>query len=96
MDLHKLIQELCAEKEKLDRAIALLEGLEPPKINLPDSFQRASRRGRKSMDAKERQEVSARMKQYWASRRAQKSVVGYFGSPAPCRRAAVCPGFLPS
>jgi hypothetical protein len=25
------------------------------------------------MDAKERQEVSARMTQYWASRRAQKS-----------------------
>ena len=31
------------------------------------------RRGRKSMDEKAREEVSARMKRYWARRRAEQS-----------------------
>lgn len=57
----KLLQELKAEKEKLEQVIALLEGIVrahgPP---LP-----AKRRGRKFMGAVERQEVSKRMKRYW-------------------------------
>jgi hypothetical protein len=69
MDLYKAIQDLYAEKEKLERVIASLEELQraggvgavipkPPK-----------RRGRKSMSARERREVSERMKKYWEGRR---------------------------
>jgi hypothetical protein len=70
MDLYKAIQELYAEKEKLERVIASLEELQRsggavvPK--LPDT---GHRRGRKSMGTKERQEVSERMKKYWDDRR---------------------------
>ena len=69
MDLYKAIQNLYAEKEKLEHVIASLEELQrtvgaPPAI--PNS---GKRRGRKSMSSKERKEVSERMKKYWESRR---------------------------
>jgi len=69
MDLYKAIQNLYAEKEKLEHVIASLEELQrtagaPPAI--PNS---GKRRGRKSMSSKERKEVSERMKRYWESRR---------------------------
>ena len=66
MDLGKVIQDLYAEKEKLERTITALQELHQanPTINpMP------KRRGRHSMGAAERQDVSARMKRYWASRR---------------------------
>jgi len=68
MDLYKTIQELYAEKEKLERVIASLEELRQigSEVSVPPTV---GHRGRKSMDARERQQVSARMKQYWASRR---------------------------
>jgi hypothetical protein len=68
MDLYKTIQELYAEKEKLERVIASLEELRQigVEVSVPA---RAGHRGRKSMDPRERQQVSVRMKQYWASRR---------------------------
>jgi hypothetical protein len=74
MDLYKAIQDLYAEKEKLERVIASLEELQrnagdgpviPPNA--------AKRRGRKSMSSEERQEVSERMRKYWATRRNQDS-----------------------
>jgi len=73
MDLYKTIQELYAEKEKLEHVIASLEDLSQisGEVSVPA---RAGHRGRKSMDARERQQVSARMKRYWASRR--QSVAG--------------------
>ncbi len=69
MDLYKAIQDLYAEKEKLERVIASLEELQRTSGTLPPMPDGLSRRGRKSMSAKERQEVSERMKRYWASRR---------------------------
>jgi hypothetical protein len=69
MDLYKAIQDLYAEKEKLERVIASLEELQRtanPAAPLPVS---GKRRGRKSMSSKERQEVSERMKKYWDGRR---------------------------
>ena len=69
MDLKKAIQDLHIEKEKLERAIAVLEDLQRTDGSMPSSRLGGERRGRKSMGAKERQEVSARMKRYWASRR---------------------------
>lgn len=71
MDLYKAIQDLYAEKEKLERVIASLEELQRAggsALLLPRG---GKRRGRKSMGAKERHEVSERMKRYWANRRQQ-------------------------
>jgi len=73
MDLYKAIQDLYAEKEKLERVIASLEDLQRAAGGgIPPMPKTGKRRGRKSMSADERQEVSARMKKYWASRRRGK------------------------
>ena len=69
MDLYKTIQDLYAEKEKLERVIASLEELHRTSGTLPAVPSGAKRRGRKSMGSKEREEVSLRMKRYWAGRR---------------------------
>ena len=72
MDLSKAVQDLYAEKEKLERAIASLEALQTGDlIPWPNV---GKRRGRKSMDSQERAEVSARMRKYWASRRQKTKV----------------------
>jgi len=63
MNLTTIIAELRREKERLDRVIASLEGLQIG-ATMP-----APQRGRKSMSAEERREVSARTTKYWASRR---------------------------
>jgi len=68
MDLSDAIQKLYVEKESLLRAIAALEALQRDSGAGSAAVNR-SRRGRKSMDPLERQEVSLRMKKYWASRR---------------------------
>jgi hypothetical protein len=72
MDLFKALQELYAEKEKLERAIASLEELQQMGGELAESLRAGKRRGRKSMSADERLEVSQRMQKYWANRRKQK------------------------
>jgi hypothetical protein len=69
MDLYKAIQDLYAEKEKLERVIASLEELQRSAGSVPVLPKGMQRRGRKSMNAAERQEVSERMKRYWAGRR---------------------------
>jgi hypothetical protein len=72
MDLYKAIQDLYAEKEKLERVIASLEELQRTAGSVPALPKPAKRRGRKSMNSSERQEVSERMRRYWASRREEK------------------------
>ena len=72
MDLYKAIQELYAEKEKLERVIASLEELQRNAGAVPELPKPANRRGRKSMNSAQRQEVSERMRKYWASRRKPK------------------------
>lgn len=72
MDLYKAIQDLYAEKEKLERVIASLEELQRAAGGNPVIPKTSRRRGRKSMSPSEREEVSERMKKYWASRRSQK------------------------
>lgn len=67
MDLQKAIRELYAEKERIDGVIASLE--EYLQTTGSDSGKR--KRGRKSMSPEERQEVSARMRTYWAGRRTE-------------------------
>jgi hypothetical protein len=69
MDLFKAIQDLYNEKEKLERVIASLEELQRSAGSVPPMPKLLKRRGRKSMNPEERQEVSERMKKYWESRR---------------------------
>jgi hypothetical protein len=73
MDIYKAIRELHSEKARLDRVIAALEELQ----NRGDRTTApvvSGRRGRKSMKAEEREQVSVRMKQYWARRRFKREV----------------------
>ena len=55
MDLYKTIQDLYAEKEKLERVIASLEELQQTTGSVPMPSLGGKRRGRKSMGAKEHQ-----------------------------------------
>jgi hypothetical protein len=68
MDLNEMIRELQKEKERLDKVIEAVENIQRRFQGGPSSLG-GGRRGRKSMGAKERQEVSARMKSYWEERR---------------------------
>ncbi len=69
MDLYKAIQELYGEKERLERVIASLEELQRTAGSSPEPPSGLKRRGRKSMPPLEREQVSERMKAYWAARR---------------------------
>lgn len=66
MDLDQTLRELHEEKKRVDRAIARLEARLAALSGLT-----SSRRGRKSMSAEERLEVSRRMSAYWTARRAR-------------------------
>jgi hypothetical protein len=66
MDLSKTITELLEQKERLERVIATLKELASDMAGQPAPDRK--RRGRKSMGAEERLQVSARMKRYWARR----------------------------
>lgn len=67
MDLYKLIGELVAERDRIARIIDSLEEAS----GVADTVAAKKRRGRKSMDAKARREVSERMRIYWAKRRGE-------------------------
>jgi len=71
MDLYRIIFELVQERNRVQRIIESLEGMST-EDDVPVRAPR-KRRGRKSMDQKAREEVSARMKRYWARRRAEQS-----------------------
>lgn len=67
MDLIKIIRDLQDERNKLNQIITSLEQLQNNTLKIP--FPTEVRRGRRSMDAEARLEVSRRMKRYWESRR---------------------------
>ena len=66
MDLQKTLTELREWRDQLARIIGQLEALQTGGAN--SGAATAKRRGRKFMGAKERAEVSKRMKTYWANR----------------------------
>jgi hypothetical protein len=73
MEIDSLIQEVRAELERIKGAIACLEQLRDGTAGeLISAMKTRDRRGRKFMPPEERKEVSARMKRYWASRRAHR------------------------
>ena len=73
MDLSETIRQLEDEKQRIELAIAELKQLHNGNGDgrgvMANDSGRKSNRGRKSMGSDERQEVSLRMKRYWASRR---------------------------
>ena len=71
MELRIIIQKLYKEREKLDAVIASLEQVQVAAASRVERVKK--RRGRTFMDPKERQQVSQRMKDYWARRRAERS-----------------------
>jgi hypothetical protein len=72
MDIVKALRELYREKKRLDVAIANLETrLTAARSGAASRKATKGRRGRKSMSAAERLEVSKRMTLYWEARRAQ-------------------------
>ena len=66
--LNETIRQLYKDKERLDKVIASLEGLQGGKM-AGSSVTAPGRRGRKSMSPAERLEVSNRMKLHWAKLR---------------------------
>ena len=74
VNINQAIKELLAEKERLDRAIAHLEAMEKHKPAANVTPKVPKRRGRKTMDAKARREVSERMRKYWAKRKSQEAI----------------------
>jgi hypothetical protein len=68
VDLNRILQELYARREQLVQTIAALEAHTGSGLPKQDF----KRRGRKFMSAEEREQVSERMKRYWASRRKLK------------------------
>jgi hypothetical protein len=71
LELDKAIHDLCAEKERLERAISSLEKLQGAAAE-GRLISTTRRRGRPCMEESERLEASARMKRYWASRRKEQ------------------------
>lgn len=69
MDLLKAIRDLYEEKKRLDAVIASLELMAAAEGRTPTRTHAVRKRGRKSMSNQEREEVSERMKKYWAARR---------------------------
>jgi hypothetical protein len=67
MNLFERIEEMLrADRQRIVGAIEALEEMRASTLPYGDSVRR---RGRKSMGAVERQEVSERLKRYWAQRR---------------------------
>jgi hypothetical protein len=73
MDILKALRDLYNEKKRLDVAISSLEARLKATGKVPRTKPARGRRGRKSMSAAERLEVSKRMTLYWEARRAQTS-----------------------
>lgn len=68
MEIQKVIEYLNQQRTMIDETIVCLERLaaSAPSPLTPSS---GKRRGRKFMNEEDRQKVSERMRQYWASRR---------------------------
>ena len=69
MDVRETLQQLYAEKKRIESVIESLEALVRNSDEVGTGPGPRSRRGRKSMSPEEREKVSERMKRYWAGRR---------------------------
>ena len=78
VDLNRVIRELQEERTRLGR---IIERLEQMRAEETAEQKPRSRRGRKSMDAAGRAEVSERMRRYWEGWRAKKNQAGKSSKP---------------
>ena len=78
MDLARIIEDLREDMATIERVIAALEDLQRNAVEVPE-LPKPRRKGRKPMPPTERQEVSARMKRYWARFRAERAKGGPAG-----------------
>jgi len=69
MDLYRIIGELVEERNRLQRIIESLEAMKE------DTPKPRPVRGRRTMDASARKEVSKRMKLYWEKRRGESGQI---------------------
>jgi hypothetical protein len=67
MDLYRIISDLVAERERVQRLILSLE--EMGAAGAKQAKDSTSARGRRPMSPAARRNASARMKSYWAKRR---------------------------
>lgn len=75
MEIQNVIEYLNRQRAMIDETITCLERLAEGSV-VPAPTIPAKRRGRKFMDAEDRQKVSERMKDYWASRRNDRTQPG--------------------
>ena len=73
MDLQRIVAELKEERERLDRAIAALDGSGPGVRGRRGNPGNGRRRGRRHMSAEARKRISEMMKKRWAERRRKKA-----------------------
>ncbi len=75
MEIERIIEQLRAERNRIDKAIAALDSsgstirTEHSKANLATA--QPKKRGRRSMSQAERKRLSRQMKKRWAERKAQ-------------------------
>ena len=68
MDISRIVDELKRERERLDAAIAALDGVQPGRRGRPPGRVGNGRR-RRHMSAAARRRISLAMKQRWAERK---------------------------
>ena len=70
MDIQNILGDLKRERERIDRAIAALEGLGSGRgRGRPVGSTAAAKRSRRHMSAASRKRISEMMKQRWAERK---------------------------
>jgi len=72
MDLQDVIRSLREERDRIDRAIAALEGFDSAAGAGAINAAPGRKRGRKSMTPEERRVVADRMRRYWQQKREQQ------------------------
>jgi hypothetical protein len=77
MDLANTIRDLRAEVQRIEATITALESLTGSEQPAPH----ARKPGRKSMGLEERQQVSERMRRYWAARRTARTATHKLAQP---------------
>ena len=82
MDIQRIITDLKQERERLDRAISILEGLgSGRRRGRPAGGHAVAKHARRHMTAASRKRISQMMKQRWAERSGKKRREDDWGGP---------------
>jgi len=88
VDINGILSSLRTERDKLDRAIAALEGAAS---GLSRVSRAPARRKQGKLTSEWRRRISEAMKRRWAARRAGKSKAAASKAPAPKKRGGLTP-----